>query len=210
MSGGCLKLVRKHKNLKPFKQLTLDNLLSETQQNSSEAKIKSTSSNVHAETPFFRSKQITIAQLVATNKDDDELAVDTDFRLVPSKKDFSKVRYTLWFDEQKAYSNLIEIPQSFVASDEFQLKLILDLKGVSSGSHSLKVELCDVFSPLCASKETTFEYKPQTKEDRLKRIPTVRKIEGFDISVVSNNEKDVFKEIDETFRKEQISKRDSW
>jgi len=205
-----LKLVRKHKNHKPFKQLTLDSLLSEIGKNLSETENKQAFVNVDTEILSFKSKQITITQLDPTIKNYDELNVDTDFRLVPSKKDFSKIRYTIWFDGQKAYSDLIEIPQSFVASDEFEMKRILDLRGMTPGNHTVKVELCDLFSPSCASKEIAIEYKPLTKEERFRRIPTVKKTEGVDITIVSNDEKEVFREIRDTFIKEQISKRDNW
>ena len=205
-----MKLVRKHKNHKPFKQLTLDSLLSEIGKNLSETENKQAFVNVDTEILSFKSKQITITQLDPTIKNYDELNVDTDFRLVPSKKDFSKIRYTIWFDGQKAYSDLIEIPQSLVASDEFEMKRILDLRGMTPGNHTVKVELCDLFSPSCASKEIAIEYKPLTKEERFRRIPTVKKTEGVDITIVSNDEKEVFREIRDTFRKEQISKRDNW
>jgi len=78
------------------------------------------------------------------------------------------------------------------------------------GIHTVKIELCDLFSPSCASEETTIEYKPLTKEERFRIIPTVKKTEGVDISIVSNDEKEVFREIEEALRKEQISKRDKW
>jgi hypothetical protein len=205
-----LKLVRKHKNHKPFKQLTLASVLSETEKNLPETENKQALVNVDTETLPFRSKQITITQFAPTFKNYVELNADTDFKLVPSQKAFSKIRYTLWFDGQKAYSDLIEIPQSLFASDEFEMKRILDLSGMTPGNHTVKVELCDLFSPSCASKEITIEYKPLTKEERFRRIPTVKKTEGVDISIISNNEKEVFRDIKDTLRKEQISKRDNW
>ena len=205
-----MKLVRRPKNHKPFKQLKLDSLLYETDRSLLETRNKQDLVNVDTETLPFRSKQITITQLVPTTKNYDELNVDADFRLDPSKKEFSKIRYTIWFDGQKAYSDLIEIPQSLIASDEFQMKRILDLRGMPPGIHTVKIELCDLFSPSCASKETTIEYKPLTKEERFRIIPTVKKTEGVDISIVSNDEKEVFREIKDTLRKEQISKRDKW
>ena len=205
-----MKLVRRPKNHKPFKQLKLDSLLYETDRSLLETRNKQDRVNVDTETLPFRSKQITITQLVPTTKNYDELNVDADFRLDPSKKEFSKIRYTIWFDGQKAYSDLIEIPQSLIASDEFQMKRILDLRGMPPGIHTVKIELCDLFSPSCASKETTIEYKPLTKEERFRIIPTVKKTEGVDISIVSNDEKEVFREIKDTLRKEQISKRDKW
>ena len=205
-----MKLVRRPKNHKPFKQLKLDSLLYETDRSLLETRNKQDRVNVDTETLPFRSKQITITQLVPTTKNYDELNVDADFRLDPSKKEFSKIRYTIWFDGQKAYSDLIEIPQSLIASDEFQMKRILDLRGMPPGIHTVKIELCDLFSPSCASKETTIEYKPLTKEERFRIIPTVKKTEGVDISIVSNDEKEVFREIKDTLRKEQISKRNKW
>jgi hypothetical protein len=205
-----LKLVRKHKNHKPFKQLTLDSLPSESDRSLPETRNKQNLGNVTTEILPFRSKQIRITQLVSNTKNYDELNVDADFRLDPSKKDFSKIRYTIWFDGQKAHSDLIEIPQSLIASDEFQIKRILDLRGMVPGIHTVKIELCDLFSPSCTSKETTIEYKPLTKEERFRIIPTVKKTEGVDISILSNGEKEVFREIKDTLRKEQISKRDKW
>ena len=205
-----MKILRKHKNHKPFKQLTLDSLLAKTESNLSETTDKQPLVIVDMETSPFRNRQITITQLIPAIKNFFELKVDTDFKLVPSKKAFSKIRFTLWFDEQKASSDLVEIPQSLFASNEFEIKRILDLSGMTPGNHTIKVELCDLFSPSCASKEMGIEYKPLTKEERFRRIPTVKKTEGVDISIVSINEKEVFRDIKDTFRKEQNSKRDNW
>jgi hypothetical protein len=205
-----LKLVKKRKNHKPFKQLTLDSLLSEASSSLLETRNKQDLVNAGMEILPFRSKQIKITQLAPTTRNYDELNIYADFKLAPSKKDFSKIRYTIWFDGQKAYSDLIEIPQSLIASDEYQMKRILDLRGMPPGIHTVKIELCDLFSPSCASEETTIDYKPLTKEERFRIIPIVRKTEGVDISIISNDEKEVFREIKDTLRKEQISKRDKW
>jgi len=205
-----LKLLRKHKNHMPFRQLTLDSLLSKSENNLSETVNKQVLVSFDMETFPFRNRQITITQLTPAIKNYVELNVDTDFKLVPSQKAFSKIRYTLWFDGEKASSDLVEIPQSLFASNEFEIKRILDLSGMTPGNHTIKVELCDLFSPSCASKEMAIEYKPLTKEERFRRIPTVKKTEGVDISIVSNSEKEELRDIKDILRKEQISKRDSW
>jgi len=194
----------------PFRQLTLDSLLSKSENNLSETVNKQVLVSFDMETFPFRNRQITITQLTPAIKNYVELNVDTDFKLVPSQKAFSKIRYTLWFDGEKASSDLVEIPQSLFASNEFEIKRILDLSGMTPGNHTIKVELCDLFSPSCASKEMAIEYKPLTKEERFRRIPTVKKTEGIDISIVSNSEKEELRDIKDILRKEQISKRDSW
>jgi len=194
----------------PFRQLTLDSLLSKSENNLSETVNKQVLVSFDMETFPFRNRQITITQLTPAIKNYVELNVDTDFKLVPSQKAFSKIRYTLWFDGEKASSDLVEIPQSLFASNEFEIKRILDLSGMTPGNHTIKVELCDLFSPSCASKEMAIEYKPLTKEERFRRIPTVKKTEGVDISIVSNSEKEELRDIKDILRKEQISKRDSW
>jgi len=194
----------------PFRQLTLDSLLSKSENNLSETVNKQVLVSFDMETFPFRNRQITITQLTPAIKNYVELNVDTDFKLVPSQKAFSKIRYTLWFDGEKASSDLVEIPQSLFASNEFEIKRILDLSGMTPGNHTIKVELCDLFSPSCASKEMAIEYKPLTKEERFRRIPTVKKTKGVDISIVSNSEKEELRDIKDILRKEQISKRDSW
>ena len=109
--------------------------------------------------PPRKSKQIIISSLDSVTKYD-EMVLTVEFKLVPSKTFFSKVRSTLWFDGEEVKSDLIKIPQGFGDSDEFQLKSRLDMTGIASGAHTLKVELHDLFSPCSAIKEETIDYVP--------------------------------------------------
>jgi hypothetical protein len=45
---------------------------------------------------------------------------------------------------------------------------------------------------------------------RLVKIPSVRSVVGADLAVVSDSEKDIYREIEKTIKKEHISKRDDW
>jgi hypothetical protein len=62
----------------------------------------------------------------------------------------------------------------------------------------------------CASKEVTIEYFPLRREDRLIKIPTVKSVAGADLSVVSDSEKEIYREIEENMKREEASKRDEW
>jgi hypothetical protein len=59
-------------------------------------------------------------------------------------------------------------------------------------------------------KEATIEYLPQKRESRLKKVPIVKRIEGEGIAVVSDSEKDIYQEIENTMKKDLNSKRDRW
>ena len=65
-------------------------------------------------------------------------------------------------------------------------------------------------SSLCASKEVRIEYVPLRREDKLIKVSTVKSVAGKDLVVVSESEKDIYREIDENIRKEAVSKRDNW
>jgi hypothetical protein len=54
------------------------------------------------------------------------------------------------------------------------------------------------------------EYVPQTRESRLVKVPIVKSVAGTDLTVVSELEKDIYREIEKTMKKEHISKRDDW
>jgi hypothetical protein len=49
---------------------------------------------------------------------------------------------------------------------------------------------------------------PQTRESRLIKVPIVKRFEGVDLAVVSESDKNIYREIDETMKKESASKRD--
>ena len=88
------------------------------------------------------------------------------------------------------------------------------MKGISSGSHLIKVEMYELWSSgeklTCASKEVSVEYVPQSREDRLIKVPIVKSVAGADLAIVSDSEKDIYREIAENIKKELISKRADW
>ena len=164
-------------------------------------------------TGLVQKKQIIITGIDTVTKED-ELVLKVGFRLIPSKTSFSKIRSDLFFNEQKLNSVSITIPQSPLATDDFELTPVLDMKGINAGSHTIRVEMYELWSSgeklSCTSKEVTVEYVPQTRESKLIRIPTVKSFEGMDIAVVSESDKNIYREIEETMKKELVSKRDEW
>jgi hypothetical protein len=159
--------------------------------------------------PPRKSKQIIISSLDSVTKYD-EMVLTVAFRLVPSKTVFSKVRSTLWFDDEEVKSDLIGIPQGFGYSDEFQLNYDLDMKGIAAGSHAIKVELYDLFSPCSAVKEETIDYVPLDRKAAYRKIPIAKKIAGEDFTIVSRSDKEIYMDIDKARKSELDSKRDKW
>jgi hypothetical protein len=61
-----------------------------------------------------------------------------------------------------------------------------------------------------ALKELNIDYVPQTRESRFIKAPTVKSVAGKDLAIISEPEKAVYREIEKTIKKEQLSKRDDW
>jgi hypothetical protein len=59
-------------------------------------------------------------------------------------------------------------------------------------------------------KDATIEYSPQTRQSKLRKIPLVKRIESQSVAVVSESEKDIYREIEEAEKKELVSQRDGW
>ena len=59
-------------------------------------------------------------------------------------------------------------------------------------------------------KETTVEYRPPTREERLRKVFTIKKVEGQGITILSKKEKDLYKEIENSIKKKVESKQDKW
>jgi hypothetical protein len=59
-------------------------------------------------------------------------------------------------------------------------------------------------------KEVIVQYVPQTRESRLIKIPIVKSFGEPSIAVVSKADKEVYREIEETMKKESDSNRDVW
>jgi hypothetical protein len=62
----------------------------------------------------------------------------------------------------------------------------------------------------CVSKEVAIEYVPAKREDRFIKVPIVKSVAGADLAVVSDSEKDIYREIEANMKKELASKRDEW
>jgi hypothetical protein len=188
------------KKTKLPKQLTLDNL------SYAKDKPNQTPSPIHV-------KNIIITEIEALTKED-ELDLKVSFNLVPSRNSFSKVKLDLWFDNQQVKSFSIVIPQSRFAKDEFELTPVLDMKGIPAGQHKIKVEMYELWSSneklLQTFKEATVDYVPITRESRFVKVPSVKSVVGTDLAVVSELEKDLYRDIEKTNKKEQFSKRDDW
>jgi hypothetical protein len=183
------------------KQLTLDNLPSVSKEKP-----------IEMPTPIHV-KRIIITQIDTLTKED-ELELKVSFTLVPSKDSFSKVKLDLWFDNQRIKSFSIMIPQSPLAKNEFELTPVLDMKGIPAGNHGIKLEMYELWSSgeklLQTSKEVTVDYVPLTRESRLVKVPSVKSVVGADLAVVSESEQDLYRDIEKTTKKEQLSKRDDW
>ncbi len=137
------------------------------------------------------------------------------FRLIPSKADFSKLMSDLFFDEQKLpNSAIITIPESPLVKDDFELTPVLNMKGITAGHHTIRVEMYELWNAKAklsfGSKEVIVEYVPQTRESRLISIPFVKSFGGKDLELVSIDDKNIYREIEDSMKKESISKRDEW
>ena len=188
------------KNLKESKQLTLDHL-------------PIAAKNNPATTGQVQEKRVIITEIGTLTKED-ELTLKVSFKLVPSKTAFSKIQMDLWFDNQKISSVSVRIPQGPLAADEFELMPLLDMKGIPAGDHQIKVEMYELWSSgerlSPTSKEMSVDYIPLTRESRLVKVPIVKSVAGADLVVLSESEKEVYRGIEKTIKKEQFSKRDNW
>ena len=156
-----------------------------------------------------KSKQIIINSLDSVMKYD-EMVLNVEFKLVPSKTVFSKVRSTLWFDDQELKTDLLAIPQSLGDTDEFQLNQKFDMKGISTGVHTIKAELCDIFYPCSAIREERIDYVPLDRKAAYRKIPIAKKIAGEDFTIISSSDKEIYNDIDKARKNELESKRDKW
>ncbi len=182
------------------KQLTLDNL-----PNAKEKAIHVLAS--------INAKRIVITEINTLTKEDD-LELRVGFALSPSKDSFSKLKLDLWFDGQQIKSFLIMVPQSPLVKDEFELTSVLDMKGTPAGDHTIKVEMYELWSSgeklLQTFKKVTVDYLPLARKSRLVKVPIVKSVVGADLAVVSDSKQDLYRDIEKTTTKEQLSKRDDW
>ncbi len=159
------------------------------------------------------SKAIVINRIVDTTKED-ELALKVEFSLLPSPASFSKVNLDLYFQEQLLNSIPLCIPQSALLGDTLEYPLPLDMKGIAEGNYLIRIEMYEPWDSgeklNFTSKEIEVQYVPQTRAERLVRIPTVKSVAGADLTVVSSTAKDIYRDIEQDQKQEAISKRDEW
>lgn len=88
------------------------------------------------------------------------------------------------------------------------------MKGIAAGSHVINVEMFELWSSgeklSATSREVTINYVPIRREDRLIKVPIVKHVAGADLLVVSDSEKDIFREIQDDAKRELASERDEW
>jgi len=186
------------KNFKASKQLTLDNLpIIQPKQS-----IKP-----------IQKKEIIIVEIQTVIRED-ELALKVGFKLCPSKYSFSKVMLDLSFDNQQIISQLIGVPQGPLSADELELPLVLDMKGMAAGTYLIRVEMYELWSDgeklSFTQKEVIVQYVPETRVSRLIKIPIVKSFGAPSLTVVFESDKNIYREIEETMKKESESKRDEW
>ena len=120
----------------------------------------------------------------------------------------------MYFDEQKIDSLRLRILQGPLSTDDSEFSSVLDMTGIEQGQHILKVEMYELWSSeeklTCTSKEATVEYVPLKREDRLVKVPIVKNVAGADLEIVSDSQKNIYREIEEEMKKESFSKRDHW
>jgi hypothetical protein len=83
------------------------------------------------------------------------------------------------------------------------------MTGIEAGQHVLRVEMYERWSSgeklTCASKEVTLEYAPGRREDIFIKIPIVKSVAGADLAVVTDSEKEIYREIEEDMKKELLA-----
>jgi hypothetical protein len=159
-----------------------------------------------------RHKQIVISEICIETKEDD-LDLKVAFRLAPSKAFFSKITADPYFDGQKLHSYAVRIPQGPLSADDFDLPVSLDMRGISAGPHLIRIEMYELWNSTekltGSSKEVTIDYIPVHKQDRYIKMPILRNPSG-EINVVSESERDLYRETLEDAKKDLTGKRYEW
>jgi hypothetical protein len=189
------------KNSNSFKQMTFDSPTRFSEKKSFDIKLQ------------INKRQIILNE-IDTILRDDELIVKIGFSLSPSKASFSRIKCDLFFNSQPLKRNLVAIPQSQILTNDFELTpIILDMKGLDAGIYTIRVDLCELL-PLvngtCSSREITVRYFPSKKEVRYIKIPIVKRFEGEALEVMSEFDKNIYRDINQTIKKELASKQDEW
>jgi hypothetical protein len=158
-------------------------------------------------------KQIEITEISTTTREDG-LVLKIGFRLSPSRTAFSRVTSDLYFDGEKIDSLRLRVLQGPLATDASEFSSVLDMTGISKGQHTVRVEMYELWSSeeklTSTSKEATIEYVPVRREDRLVKVPTVKSAAGEDLAIISDSEKNIYREIEKEMKRESDSRRDYW
>ena len=196
-----MKKKASEKNSNSFKQMTLDSLPSFTEKKSAETKLQN-------------NKRQIILNEIETILRDNELVINIGFSLSPSKSSFSRIECDLFFNGQPLKQNLITIPQSPILTNDFELTpIVLDMKGLDIGFYTIKVDLCELLPfgmGTCSSREIAVRYLPSKKEERYIKIPIVKRFEGQALEVMSESDKNIYRDIEQTIKKELASHQDEW
>jgi hypothetical protein len=170
--------------------------------------------NINRTKDFVKqTKEIIINRIADTTKED-ELALKIEFSLLPSKVSFSKINLDLYFQENLLKSISLCIPQSALLNESLEFPLALDMKGIAEGNYLIRVEMYEPWDSgeklNFTAKEIAVQYNPQTRADRLVKIPTLKSVAGADLTVVSSSVKNIYRDIEKDQKQEAISKRDEW
>jgi hypothetical protein len=188
-------------DIRRSKQSTLDNLPEARKAKPAKAAVSE------------QKKQIEITEISIATRDD-ELVLKIAFRLLPSRTAFSRVTSDLYFDGEKIDSLRLRVLQGPLATDASEFSSVLDMTGIGKGQHTIRVEMYELWSSeekfTSTSKEASIEYVPIRREDRLVKIPTVKSAAGEDLAIISDTEKNIYREIEKEMKREADSKRDYW
>jgi hypothetical protein len=158
-------------------------------------------------------KQIEITEISTTTRED-ELVLKVGFRLLPSRTAFSRVTSDLYFDDEKIDSLRLRVLQGPLATDASEFSSVLDMTGIGKGQHTIRVEMTELWLSeeklANTSKEVNIDYVPLRKEDRLVRVPIVKSTAGADLAIISDSEKNIYREIEKEMKRESDSQRDYW
>lgn len=114
-----------------LKQSTLDDLSFQFNISKTKEKIKPT--------------KAIIINNIANSIKEDELALEVEFSLLPSKASFSKIKLDLYFQEQLINSTTLRIPQSSLVNDSLDFPQVLDMKGIAAGNYYLSPNFSPMF-----------------------------------------------------------------
>jgi hypothetical protein len=158
-------------------------------------------------------KQIEITDLTTSTRED-ELVLTVGFKLLPSRTAFSRVGADLFFDEEKIDSLRLRILQGPLASDSSEFSSVLDMTGLAAGKHNIRVDMFELWGSDerlgSSSKELSIDYVPVKREDRLMKVPVVKKVSGESLDIVTETQKHVYRELEEEMKRESEGKRDYW